>query len=209
MKKSKFAMMVICVIALVSCSIEDNIELESQNNLKALQNDQKFISSVESTLDLVDMVVDVEKIKSLQDNPNLGIIEINELSSAMGFQSFDEFEAYMVRQKENYDLLEKQYELSSYSYEDLTNLIESYLNTTIDNTKPISDDCNCERIRINCNTEVMAAALVATWGCAAVDWTGIGAIVCHSAVIIAQIVASDNCNANAENCRRDCEKNSK
>ncbi|WP_175402824.1 hypothetical protein [Mangrovivirga cuniculi] len=42
-------------------------------------------------------------------------------------------------------------------------------------------------------------------GCASVDWTAIGAPICHGAVLVAQIEASDNCNAEAENCNNDCD----
>ncbi|MFK8284191.1 hypothetical protein [Capnocytophaga canis] len=48
-------------------------------------------------------------------------------------------------------------------------------------------------------------AVVGHLACASVDWTGIGAIICHSAVVIGQIAASDNCNAEGENCVNMCD----
>lgn len=131
--------------------------------------------------------------------------EISVLSIALGFKNSEEYQSYINNQKSVLRDLNNEYNLESVEISKLIHLgieaIELENNNLYDKS---SDDCNCERIRRNCIIEVGAAAVVAHLGCASVDWTGIGAPICHGAVLIAQIAASDNCNADTENCVNDC-----
>ncbi|HNU13958.1 MAG TPA: hypothetical protein PKI55_05815 [Chitinophagaceae bacterium] len=70
----------------------------------------------------------------------------------------------------------------------------------------LADD-PCETQRRNCIASVSAEAAVMHMGCAALDLSIIGGIICHGAAFAYQWTAGNNCNINAQLCREGRIKN--
>lgn len=203
---SKIVFVIILSLTIVSCSEEETIK-ESQNSftdIELLKTDARYSDLIESEINLMNNVVDFDKAKLLTEKSSLSANELSELSIALGFKSKEQYQDYINTQKLILRNLNNEYNLESIDKSKLIDIGIQSLNLKENNLSAKSSGCNCERIRRNCIIEVGAAAIVGHFGCASVDWTGIGAPICHGAVIVIQIAASDNCNANAENCENDC-----
>lgn len=203
----KFTLLIIVSsFTFFSCNNDESVEKKDNiANIELLKKDARFSDLIKSNINLMNNVVDFNKAKSLTQKSSLSTSEISELSIALGFKNSEEYQSYINNQKSVLRNLNNEYNLESVEKSKLINLgIEAIKLENSNLYSKSSDDCNCERIRRNCIVEVGAAAVVGHLGCASVDWTGIGAPICHGAVLIAQIAASDNCNANAENCLNNC-----
>jgi len=203
MKIIKFLMIALLSVTLVNCSTDEGMEFDLQvKSTESLSVDATFIAAIESNLRVIDKVADIDKVKNLTEKGDLNEIEIEELSRAMGFEDFHGYELYFNEQKERVKYLEKEYLLSSYTTSELTAISQAAL---LNSRRSESDDnCNCERIRVNCIVAAGGAATLAHLGCFAADFTIIAGILCHGAVLVIQDAVSDNCNAEAENCEREC-----
>ncbi|MDI1257211.1 MAG: hypothetical protein PSV16_14045 [Flavobacterium sp.] len=60
---------------------------------------------------------------------------------------------------------------------------------------------NCQQRYDNAIATNAAAMVVAHFGCASVDWTGVGAIVCHAAVFVVYLAANDNALLDYQDCK--------
>lgn len=99
----------------------------------------------------------------------------------------------------------KKYNLQAYKQSEITEIAFEALQTNdfsskSDKGKLMVAAKNCERIRVNCLTIVAATAYGAHVACIAADLAVLPGILCHGAVVVYQVAASDNCNAEAENC---------
>ncbi|MFK8060032.1 MAG: hypothetical protein AB8B78_08080 [Polaribacter sp.] len=192
----------------VSCNGDDINQKPSEEIFKSsefLKKDNRFIELIESNMELANNITDIKKAQSLVKKQSLSKKEINELGIFLGFLNGEEYQKFINNQKKILRDLNLEYDLVSYKDDSLIELAKDAINYKIDKlrNKGLSG-CDCNRIRINCLIEVSAAAVLGHLGCASVDWTGIGAPICHGAVLIIQYAAGDNCNANAQACNRGC-----
>ncbi len=197
----------ILLILIFSASLFSCITKEKPfKNIEQLKSDIRFVRLIENNIAFIDNIRDKKKVSYLLEKEITKESQLNELATALGFNDWTEYEGYVFEETNKLNELEIEYNLSSYSEDEI---IELGIDAIHANDSKVllksTDPCNCERIRTNCIIEAAAAATLAHLGCLSVDWTGIGAPICHGAVIILQIAASDNCNANAENCINDCD----
>ncbi|MDY8138622.1 hypothetical protein [Aquimarina sp. 2201CG5-10] len=197
---SKFAFtLLIASSMLFSCS-KDDITSEQQNifeDVNDLSKDASFTKLLEENIDLMSNVSDLERAQELiSKGDNLSETELNELSISLGFSDLNSYAEFYEKQSVMLNELNQKYDLASYDEATIQSLaIENF-----NNIAPIERNNNCERIRRNCIVGAGAAAILGHIACGTVDITVVLGAICHSAVLVAQIAASDTCNANAENC---------
>ncbi|MDY8138623.1 hypothetical protein [Aquimarina sp. 2201CG5-10] len=186
---------------LFSCS-KDDIVSDQQNtfeDVNDLSEDASFTKLIEENIDLMSNISNLERAKELlSKGDNLSEAELNELSNSLGFSDLNNYVEFYKNQNVVLKELNKKYDLTSYDEATIQSLAIENLN----NNSSMQRSNNCERIRVNCIASAAAAATVGHIACGAWDLTIIGGILCHSAVVVAQAVASDTCNANAEECAK-------
>jgi len=198
---SKITILLFIILVTFSCvNKEDNSNIKL-NNLENLKNDNRFIELLNNKKTAITNIKDIEKAILLNEKENLTENDVNELVKALGFKNIEEYSKYINKEIKLELELENDYNISEIPLIDLENLTISVLETG--NLKK-GDPCNCERMRINCIGIATSASIVGNIGCASLDIAIIPGIICHAAVLTAQYLASDSCNASAENCVSGC-----
>ncbi|MES1215394.1 MAG: hypothetical protein ABUT20_07755 [Bacteroidota bacterium] len=157
-----------------------------------------------------EQVSKVKDIKGLQDALRDDKLTENELVivyQSLGFNSKEELINLVKLQNQRKALLNNKYGLSEISIDLKLSVTEKALEKMKYFNKQENVGTNlradiCETIRKSCITSVAAESAVMHLGCAALDLSVIAGIICHAAAITYQYSAGNNCNSQAELCKR-------
>ncbi len=197
---SKVAFVIILSLLIFSCDNNEEI-ISNKDNIVNLKKDKKFIELINNKVSTIENIKDIEKVNYLIEKKELNENELNELAIALGFSNINDYILYIENEYKTQNYLDKEYNISKIEPFDMEIIVSETLQSSF---QLKSDDCNCERIRRNCLGEAFAASVIGHVGCASLDLAVLPGIICHAAVLSAQYFASDNCNANAENCVNNC-----
>lgn len=198
LSKKVTLLFIITSFILISCGESELQEVSSRSkDLSLLKGDDRFVNLISKNISVIDNMASKKIAQNLLEKGDLTTDELQHLSRALGFENLKTYQKFIEENKRIYNELSFDYDLSNVNRNEFVNYaLQAQIFKTPGNLK----ESPCERIRRNCLVQTAAEAVIAHLACASVDWTGIGAPVCHGAVLIYQIAASDNCNANAEIC---------
>jgi len=186
---------------MISCAEEQTLKTQTEKPPKEmgfLKTDQRFVGMLENNITLLGNVRDIKVAQILLEKEKLTKQDLEYFSIALGFDNFKSYEKFIDTQKKVLFELNNEYNLIGIEDSKFISIGVEALNLKYSNKT--AKESTCERIRRNCLIEVAGGAILGHLACASVDWTGIGAPICHGAVFVVQIAASDNCNANATLC---------
>lgn len=184
-------------------------------DLKVLKKDPIFINYLKKEIEVINKVdpQNHEKIASLISDKEISEYEKEDFAKYIGFENFENYSSFIAEQNKSLQKLNKDYNLSTASLNDLILVIDSPEIYPILEpiTEPITevngDDCSksCVRTGNNCLVKTTSLAVVSHLGCAAIDSFGIG-LLCHAAVQAAFIAEIDECDNQKGVCLRGCKK---
>ncbi len=194
---------VLLLLLVSSCTQDPSLEA-IQNNLSELKKDPILIELMEQTIDQVDQIVDFETLKEMSQKTSLSPQETTALIVAMGYRNVDEHTLAQKKYRKLAQNLNARYHLDHIDRSTFISIAQEaeYPKLTLPTDKNIG--CNCFRIARNCIIETGAAAVIGHIACASLDIAIIPGLLCHAAVLVLQVAATDNCNANRDNCLVNC-----
>jgi hypothetical protein len=191
----------------LSCNktLENPIEPES-SSIEKIHEDVIF---QEFVLDIQRQAGYMQNINTLQQYLKDGELSDYEKETIHGFFGYNDKKLFWSDQTRRHDRLvslTKKYNLSNATNRQKELAIEKtfiklglFSEISLTNRALRAVD-PCETIRRNCIGSVAAQAAVMHIGCAALDISVIGGIICHAAAFTYQYTAGNNCNAEAEKC---------
>ncbi|MEP0264944.1 hypothetical protein [Dokdonia sp.] len=194
----------------------NNEKEETYRPIQELNSDSRFIGLLQDQLQLVNNAKDLKTLASYDSKENLSNADINKISTLLGYKSRAAYESAVKSKVTVIKALEKDYNLSKYSKEQLTQISLTTMNsrsfkavmpTIIDgDTGGDTSECErlCENSRIACIAAAAAAATAGHVACLAADTTIILGIACHAAVAATQAAVSHQCNTTAAQCVHAC-----
>lgn len=124
--------------------------------------------------------------------------------NALGFTSREQVIQFQQKINSSIQYLNNKYYLNQFSQNQKQSLFEKKYVTLINNNKVLkkmaSRENSCESSRIACIASVSAQAAIMHVGCATIDISIIGGIVCHTAALVYQGTESYRCNTAAADC---------
>lgn len=151
----------------------------------------------------------IDTLKEYLKDDKLSEIEEKHIPTLFGYVDRGHFLYDLSRQMNRIEILSKKYNLKNINYEIKKRTLEDAL-MELDGLQPkkTSDHSmnaftdRCEDIRRKCIYSVAAESAIMHLGCAGLDLSVIGGIICHGAAFVYQYNAGEKCNLEAENCRR-------
>jgi hypothetical protein len=206
MKKLKILLgLSLIIIIAFSCENDEvNEKIISQNlSLENLKKDSRTVEYLKVNKDLLKKIKDISKVQELSSKENLNNSELQELSIALGFKSYNEYINYYRNQTLLLKSLENDYKISTYNEEDIEKAL--FVNNKNVASKT-SSACmqRCSRTANNCLGASTAAAVLGHTGCLALDVTIVGGIVCHAAILAGQYFVQDECLNQSQQCYEKC-----
>lgn len=171
-----------------------------------ISEDTVFINLLLSQINHYSNIKNLSKISDALKDNQLSAAELMEYPTYFGYKNLSELTGYYSLMKKRVEYLNKFYNFSDIIKEKKRELIINKLKKIISNsngdTKVFTTDLSgsCEQIRINCILSVSAEVLIMHLGCAALDLSIIGGILCHGAATLYQATAGNNCNLNYQQC---------
>ena len=201
--KKNINLIVILSLLLITVSCNKKTEPVEKQKIpfENLKTDSRLLELIDINTAITSKMVDKTVAINLLNKETLDEKDLKELSLSLGFKNSIDFQNLLFKQSSLINALDKDYDFQSFNDDYKKNIIIESLSIRENKRTILLEANNCERIRVNCILVVAAEATLMHFACASVDWTGIGAPICHGAAIIFQIAAGDNCNANAEDCQ--------
>ena len=146
----------------------------------------------------------IRRVDEHNNKPFRGLRQ--EYPTYFGYKNLSELTGYYSLMKKRLESLNKYYNFSDITKEKKREIIfkklQKAINKSNGDTKVFTIDVSktCNDIRINCILAVSAEVLIMHWGCAVLDLSVIGGILCHGAATLYQATAGNNCNLNYQQC---------
>lgn len=207
MKKCIIYFLILFTSISYSCSFEElNQETNLVKDFNEIEKDHRYLTILKENLDFSFRAKNSLILKELLDKGDLNYEDLELVALELGFENKSEFESHLELKSKIYRELIQEYNLQTVDPEiflEKNKLLLNEISQSNENLRILSG-CNCERLRVNCIIETAAIATGLHVACIAADLTVALGVICHSAAYTYQIVASDTCNANAENCEVNC-----
>lgn len=205
--RSVISIALITTIIFLSCSktLEKRIEFTT-SSIEKIDEDIIF---QEFLLDIQKQVMNIKNIDTLQQylkDGKLSEYERETMHIVFGYNDKKLFWNDRARQNDRLISLTRKYNLLNatdsqkrFAIGKTFSKLKLFSETSLPNQALRMED-PCETIRRNCIGSVAAEAAVMHIGCAALDISVIGGIICHGAAFAYQYTAGNNCNLQAEKC---------
>jgi len=166
-------------------------------DINRLSKDANFLSLVRNEDEFIKKATDKELLKVIYADKKLNDDELSTFYKVFSTNEKDFYE-YIKTQNELYNILNTKYNFEKYSKIELQTIFsvqieEIYMSTSTSRS-------NCYRRYLNAIAINASAAALGHTACLSVDWTGIGAAVCHGSVFVAHIAANDNAYLDYKDC---------
>jgi hypothetical protein len=188
-------------ITLMSCNKKSETVEKQKIPIENLKIDTRLLELIDINIAITSNVVDKNVAKNILKKEYINADDLNELSLALGFKNSVDLQNLLYKQNGLIREIDADYDFKNYDENFKKSIISESISIRDNKKQLLLLQNNCERIRVNCILTVAAEATLMHFACASVDWTGIGAPICHGAAILFQIVSGDTCNANAEDCQ--------
>lgn len=179
-----------------SCDKQDEVISNEIESIENLRDDPSFIqmmNAISSPSKSNNLNLDLAlELTSRDDLTDLKLVI---LSNALGFIDLEEMKTFLTNQIKLSIDIEERYTISNYDIEYIQNIL---LSDDFSKSSPCTDRCFGRSE--NCIIAATATAVVAHLGCATLDFTVIGGIICHSAVATIQYVENSNCQYDLDDC---------
>jgi len=179
---------------------QSNLEILSLEDLK---NDSRIIIYEERNKEFLQNILNIKKVKELSSKKILNEDELQQLSIAIGFDSFEEYAEYYKMQKKLLNSLENDYNILAYETEAIEIALSVNNTDLLHRTSSTCED-TCNTTAVNCIGAAGAGAVIGHIGCVSADITVIAGVICHAAVAAVQYFVQDECLNQHEACLADC-----
>ena len=191
----------------------ENEEVDTFEDISQMTKDKIFSDFIEKEYSVINQISDIDQVLKLsQKNESLSKEELNELSIALGFNNYQEYEDFYLEQKKSLEKLDAKYNYRSYGDEEIQRLIERDLKNmesytlyveklfAVDETTLRLKSNNCQELAENCVYTANVVAFTAHLGCATLDVTIIFGLGCHASVYALHRLQQNKCILDYENC---------
>lgn len=182
----------------------------AQLKLEDLKNDETFKEYGKEEF-LVNSRIkkeDLGAIKQSIDDNHLSVEELGKIHTYYGFENHEEYLAYLKRQDERLNKLEKDYLFSKEDKEEVRKAFDdAYFNLYTNEdyqqllgTSGVEERSSCYTGYKRCVTSAAAYAVIEHIGCGVADLTVVIGIICHSAVLTLHMNAIEDCRDSYYDC---------
>ncbi len=113
---NRFNLLIILITSILfSCSSNEDENISEIFFLKDLKNDSRMLEYLNANQEVINKIKNINIVQELTSKENLNELELNQLSLALGFNSYNQHENYYRNQNDLLANLNSDYSLSNYS----------------------------------------------------------------------------------------------